>query len=146
MAKQKRTVRFPGQVRLGNKNGLKLKIPQIRQQAYEQYCAHLAKGKSQESFYFDHPDFDVTYKTMNKYILENPGEFPAIKKEKAQCQSFAHWENIIEDMIHGNKKAETALIQMVMRNKFGWDKENKENNSTFEPEVRVLLRKFDDLS
>lgn len=129
----------------GNTNGTKLKLPEIRQEAYQQYCAHLAKGKCQESFHFDHPEFTVSYKTMNKYILENPSEFPAIKKEIAETKSFAHWENIIDEMIHGTKKAETALIQMVMRNKFGWDKETKENKGNYEPEVRILLRKFDEL-
>lgn len=130
---------------MGNNYGTKLKSPEIRQDAYRQYCEHLAKGKSQESFYFDHPEFTVTYKTMNRYIAENPSEFPAIKKEIAEIKSFAHWENIIEEMIDGKKKAETALIQMVMRNKFGWDKENKDNNGNYEPEVRVLLKKFDEI-
>lgn len=127
----------------GNKNGLKLKMPEVRQMAYEQYCAHLAKGKSQESFYFEHPEFTVTYKTMNRYIKENPIEFPAIKKEVAEIKSFAHWEDIIEQMVHGNKKAETALVQMMMRNKFGWDKESQVTH-TFEPEARTLLKKLEE--
>ncbi len=106
----------------GNQFGVKLKDPEVRQLAFEQYCAHLARGKSQESFYFEHPEFTVSYKTMNRYIEENPEEFPAIKKEIARIKGFAIWEDIVEKSAKGENEAVTPSLQMVMRNKYGWDK------------------------
>lgn len=111
----------------GNKNGVKLKDPDLRQEAYRQYCEHLAEGYSQESFCFDHPQLTVTYKTMNRYIEENPLEFPPIQKEKAKLKGYKMWEGVAMDSAKGlNKDANTASLQMIMRNKYGWDKEDKE--------------------
>lgn len=106
----------------GNQAGLKLKDPDIRQMAFEAYCSHLATGKSEKSFCFEHEIFTVTYKTLNKYIEDNPGEFPSIKKEVAKIKGFAVWEEIVEKSAKGENEANTPSLQMVMRNKFGWDK------------------------
>lgn len=107
-----------------NKFGLKLKDPDVRQEAYKQYCDWLALGKSKEGWKFQHPELSCTHKTMEKYILANPDEFPIIKKEMAEADSFNIWEQRGIAMMTGQTKAETALYQMFMRNKFGWDKES----------------------
>lgn len=109
-----------------NKNGVKLKDPAIRQEAYRQYCAWIAQGKSKESFYFEHPEFTVCHKTIARYIDENPVEFPAIHKEIAECKSLEIWEQRgITMMLDKQVKSEPALFQMFMRNKFGWDREKR---------------------
>ena len=46
---------------IGNKNGIKLKDPDIRRIAYQSYCDHLAKGKSKRSWYFEHPELTCTW-------------------------------------------------------------------------------------
>jgi hypothetical protein len=108
----------------GNNYGTKLKHPDVRQEAYRQYCDYLAQGNSKEGWKFQHPEFSCTFKTMEKYIRENPLEFPIIKKDLAEADSFRVWEQRGISMLKGEMKAETALYQMFMRNKFGWDKDD----------------------
>lgn len=108
-----------------NKNGTKLKAPDIRQEAYKQYCDYLAKGLSKEGWYFEHPELTCTHKTMEKYIRENPLEFPPIQKEMAESKSYQVWEQRGIGMVQGlQEKCQPAIYQMFMRNKFGWDKES----------------------
>jgi hypothetical protein len=76
----------------GNNYGTKLKHPDVRQEAYRQYCDYLAQGNSKEGWKFQHPEFSCTFKTMEKYIRENPLEFPIIKKDLAEADSFRVWE------------------------------------------------------
>jgi hypothetical protein len=113
---------------LGNKNGVALKDPEIRQLAFKSYCDHLAKGKSIHSWYFEHGDYQCCYKTFKKY-LENTLEFPPLKLDCAYAKGYAEWEQIAEESAKGiNTRANTASLQMVLRNKFGWDKQEKEIN------------------
>ena len=108
---------------LGNKNGLKLKSPDLRQEAYESYCSHIARGKVKKSWYYEHPDASLTWETMEKYIRENESEFDPIKKKIAEAKGLMYWEGKVEEAAIGtNKDASIPGLQMVMRNKFGWDK------------------------
>lgn len=107
----------------GNSNGTKLKDPKVRQLAYESYCAHLAKGKSKRSWVFEHPQLTCTYQTIDKYI-EDEMEFSPIQIQSALSKGYAYWESVVEDGAIGkNQKVNPACLQMVMRNKFGWDKQ-----------------------
>lgn len=107
----------------GNENGVKLKDPDIRQEAYRQYCAHIAKGKSKRSFVFRHPDFSCHWQTLESYIKDKT-EFDPLQMELALCDGYYRWEQVVEDSAEGhNKDANTASLQMLMRNKFGWDKQ-----------------------
>lgn len=112
----------------GNKNGVKLKDADVRQQAFNSYCAHLAKGKSKRSWWFEHETLSCTCITMDKYIAENPTEFDPIKVEMAQTKGYYAWEEISEGSAKGENEANTASLQMVMRNKFGWDKKDKDDS------------------
>jgi hypothetical protein len=107
---------------LGNQNALKLSTPELKQEAYRQYCEHLSRGKARESWYFEHPDLSLTWETVEKYMKEDV-DFIPIKKKIATAKGFAYWENVVEDSAKGkNAKANTATLQMLMRNKYGWDK------------------------
>lgn len=118
----------PGGAPIGNKNGLKLKDPEVRQQAYKSYCEHLAKGKSKRSWCFEHPQLTCTWETLEKY-LENDLEFDPKHMKTALAKGYAKWEQIVEDGAVGtNQDVNPACLQMVMRNKFGWDKERAGNN------------------
>ena len=117
----------------GNKNGLKLKEPDVRQEAYRQYCAHLAKGKSKKSFVFKHPQLTCVYKTIDKYIEEDPVEFPPLHMQVAKSEGYAVWEEIAGQGAKGvNKEVSPPVLQMVMRNKFDWDRDlgKKEDHSS----------------
>jgi hypothetical protein len=109
----------------GNKNATKLKTPELKAEAYKQYCAHLARGKSKKSWCFEHPDLTLTFETMDKYIDGSVIDFPPIHKKVAETKGFAFWEQVVEDSAIGkNKDANTASLQMLMRNKYSWDKED----------------------
>ncbi len=110
----------------GNKNAKKLTTPELRQEAYRQYCEWIAKGECKEAWCFEHPELTLTSKTMEKYIKENPIEFPSLHKELAEAKSLAHWTSLGKDMMTSQQRCQPALYQMFMRNKFGWDKESAE--------------------
>jgi hypothetical protein len=127
LTKPKNTV---GKSHLGNTYGLAIKDPEVRQKAYKSLCEHLSKGLSYHSwFYEDEEGNSCVGKTMLSYIKGNPSEFPSIKKDVADAKGFAFWEGVLMDSATGkNKDASTASLQMIMRNKYGWDKEDKQEN------------------
>lgn len=112
---------------LGNKRGTKLKNPDVRQLAYDEYCKHIASGYPKEAFFFDHPDHSVSWKTMDRYISENPGEFPTIKMEQAKSARYKHWLGEGQTLMKGGYKNGSPVVwQTIMRNIFkdvGWDRE-----------------------
>lgn len=122
----------------GNRYGCKFdNNPEVLKDAYKDYCAHLAKGKHKKSWWYDKNGYECTWFTMEKYIAESKALDP-IKKEMAISQGLHIWEGICEESANGkNKKANTASLQMVMRNKFGWDKENKKEEEKYEKDEMV---------
>jgi|ERR1700759_622974 len=123
----------------GNTNRTALKEPEIRQQAYDEYCKWLEKGKSSRSFTFEHELYTCTGQTLEAYIKNNPTEFPAIKREIAMNKGLNRWESVVEDAADGkNKEASIPGLQMLMRNKYGWDKEEKKKEGADE-QVSALL-------
>lgn len=127
----------------GNQYAKKLVTPELRREAYEQYCQHVSEGYSRKSFTFHKGDFKVTWETIDKYMQESPEEFPPIHMQFAKAQGYKHWEKVVsESAIGKNLKANTASLQMIMRNKFDWDKETKSQN-TNEAEVRSLMNKLE---
>lgn len=129
---------------LNNKNNNKfekLKKLGLIEEAYESYCRHLETGKVRDSWYFDHPDLKLTAETLEKHMKENPIDFPAIKKQIAHAKGYAHWEDLVEQHAQGKNKCITPAIQMVMRNKFGWDKQTKEESrvpESFDAILKIL--------
>ena len=116
---------------LGNQYGLALKDPAIRQKAYYLFCAHLAQGKAIKSWWYeDEEGNECTWATMLSYIKNNPHEFDSVKKEIAETKGYNLWESVAEESAKGKNRANTASLQMVMRNKYGWDKEDKSKDST----------------
>lgn len=115
----------------GNLNRVAIKDEQVRQMAYASYCEHLSKGKSKKSWYFDneeYPNCRCTWETMEKYIKDT-SEFDPLKKKFAESKGYAHWESVVEDSAIGkNTKANTATLQMLMRNKYGWDKQTNKDS------------------
>ena len=108
----------------GNQFGVALKDPQIRQKAFKSFCDHLSTGKSVKSWYYeDELDNLCCWETMVSYINKFPHEFQSIKKKVAETKGFKHWEKVVEDVASGkNREGNVAALQMLMRNKYGWDK------------------------
>ena len=118
---RKKTDRPKG-AQVGNNNGLALKPPDVRQDAYLDYCAHLAEGRAKRGWFYDRNGFRCTWETMEKYIKDTL-EFDPLHKLKAESNGYNLWEGIVMQSAKGNnKEANTATLQMLMRNKYGWDR------------------------
>ncbi len=127
----------------GNQSAKKLKTPELKKDAYTQYCCWIATGNSKESWTFKHPKMSLTSKTMEKYIRESEVDFPPIHKEIAEAESLKIWEDRGLSMMLGQlEKCQPAIFQMFMRNKFGWDKENYGAKDTNEPLIRRIAKKW----
>lgn len=127
---------------LGNKFRQVLKTEELRKEAYRQYCNHLAQGYHQDSWYFEHPELTLCSESMEKYIKEYPQELAPINKRVAKAKGLKIWEKVVEDSAKGdNEKANTASLQMLMRNKFGWDKPEKDKQAS-DAEIRINLKEF----
>lgn len=108
----------------GNKNGVKLKTPELKKQAYESYCTYIATGGTKEAWVFEHPEISLTSETMEKYIANDPIAFEPIHKKLAEAKSYEHWLGLGKRMMLGQiEKCQPAIFQMFMRNKFDWDKD-----------------------
>jgi hypothetical protein len=98
-----------------------------RQDAYNSFCEHIAEGKDQRSWHYDVDGDTLTYVTMLTWLKENPDEFNPLKKSIAESISYGKWEAIVTESAKGqNTKANVATLQMVMRNKFGWDRRKED--------------------
>lgn len=116
----------------GNTNYLKLKKEDQQQAAYDAYCNWIASGRGIRGFVFECKDEEtdkiitITWQTVENYIKAKRFEFDPTKKEKAENLSYQVWEHMGVDMMNGKvPKCQPAIYQMMMRNKFGWDKEAK---------------------
>lgn len=114
---------------IGNQKAKKLTTKELREEAYRQYCEYIATGGTKEAWVFDHPTLSLTSKTMEKYIRESPSEFPPHHKERAEAKSYEQWITWGKQMMLGEiPKCQPVIFQMFMRNKFGWDKESRDND------------------
>lgn len=111
----------------GNKNGTKLKEPDYRQEAYKQYCQHLSEGYSKKSWCFRHPtdiNKSLTHRTMERYLEENPIEFPPFLMEMAINQGMKWFEDEGRKLMQGRyKNGSPEVWKTCMRNKYSWDKD-----------------------
>lgn len=122
---------------LGNDNAKKLKDKGTKDKVYKDYCDWLAKGKMAKSWYYESEELTLTYKTIENYISEDV-DFPPIKKEIAICKGYQIWESICEEGAKGERDVNTPMIQMLMRNKFGWDA--KEDKDTGNDDQIIIFR------
>lgn len=127
---------------------LSSKLPKLQklgleQEAYQSFCFHLADGGRKDTWHFEHEKLSLTFETMEKYIEENPSIFPAIKKKIAEAKGHRKWEKTVEEHALGRNECVTPALQMVMRNKFGWDKPDKsptEAPPQFDSQLQVLKK------
>jgi hypothetical protein len=129
----------------GNTFATKLKDADVRQEAYRQYCQHIAEGWPKEAFFFDHPTHSVCWKTMERYITENPEEFPPILMERAKSARYKHWFKEGQTLMKGGYERGSPVVwQTIMRNMFkdvGWDREQiSENNKSHVQRLADAIR------
>ena len=123
----------------GNQYHLSLDTPEIRQKAYRSFCAHLAKGRAIKSWSFKDDGYLCCWATLLSYIKKNPQEFDPIQRSVSESDGYSYWEGVTEASAIGeNKDANTASLQMIMRNKFGWDAKDKEDSTDKEPNSEAI--------
>lgn len=128
---------------VGKKNARKLKTDEQMTTVYKSYCDHLAAGKVKKSWFFDENGLTLTWETMEKYIANEPHNFDPQKKAAAVAKGMAHWESVVDASAAGeNQKANTATLQMLMRNKYGWDRSEDNSEENVEPYIKALARKW----
>lgn len=119
----------------GNDYNSKLKDPKLKELVYEQYLSHLSKGKAKESFVFehdDHPGFFILYEAIESHLKGE--ESGPIQIQAAIRKGYKKWEQVCEDSADGtNRQANTASLNMIMRNKFKWDKPKPDDHDSFIP-------------
>lgn len=132
--------------KLGNKNAVKLHTSELKQEAYRQYCKHLEDGNPKEAFCYDDPndpDLFITFQTMDKYIKEDPVEFPPIKMERALNKRYQHWFNEGKTIMKGGYPGGSPVVwQTIMRNIFKdqkWDAKDPEQPQTASEPTRVII-------
>jgi hypothetical protein len=114
----------------GNNYNKKLKDKATKDKVYKHYCEWIASGKSHKSWWYDKDGLQLTWESIETYIKEDNDLDPK-HKEMAVAMSFKIWEQLGYDMmVNKIEKCQPAIYQMMMRNKFGWDKleQNKEEN------------------
>jgi hypothetical protein len=115
----------------GNQFGDKLNHLQ-KQLAYKQYCEHISKGLSKEAWRYRDPqdnNLHLGWQTLEVYMKNNPEAFDTSQLEEAYADSRLFFEQTGLEMMTGtNSKGNAAIFQIFMRNKFGWDKDKKEED------------------
>ena len=132
----------------GNKYAEKLPTMELKKKAYDSYCAHIANGYPQKSWYFEEGELSITWMTLENYFKRYPelcveGQvFDPAKKQVARCKNYVGWFNVAKDSADGtNPKANTASLQMIMRNIHGWDKKQEDTKNVDDPsQLRDAIR------
>lgn len=112
---------------IGNNFAVKLKDKHTKYKVYKNYCDYLAKGKIAKYWYYEDETLTLTRETIEKYIKEDD-DFDPIKKEIAIAKGFQIWETICEDGAKADREVNTPTLQMVMRNKYGWDSKTEDTS------------------
>ena len=132
----------------GNQNRVAIRKdePEIRQEAFKQYCDHLASGQPKQSFFFEHPTHSICWKTMEKYIDDNPSEFPTLLIEGAKSKRYQHWLKEGETIMKGGYKNGSPVVwQTFMRNIFkdiGWDRREDAQSDELMAESKSILNQM----
>lgn len=126
----------------GNNNREKLTTPELRKKVFDHFCEHLKTGLSKECwFYEDETGLTMTLDGFDRYMREYRHEFDMDKYDAAFRKGMQYYENVGSEIAIGkNEKGNVAALQMIMRNKFGWDK--KKELPAIDPQ---LLENFSNL-
>jgi hypothetical protein len=114
---------------------------QFRDNAYRGFCQHIATGKAVESYVHAEGGAVASYRTILKW-MQDERTFPPEYKVIATSMGLGFWENVVAESALGiNTKANVASLQMLMRNKYGWDRRDDERK-TAEPEILASYEKL----
>ena len=134
---------FP-QAHPGNQFAKKLDTKELREEAYRQYCKHIADGYPKDCWRFKHPEVTLTWETMEKYIKNDPTEFDPEQKKMAEIDGRKSWIQKCMDSATGadEGKSNTASLQMCMRNIMGWDKRDTQVQNQYAIDVNLVMKRL----
>jgi hypothetical protein len=132
------TKRKPGRPR-NTKLAINTTIEDEYQQLFDSYITHLGKGKSVRSFVYRGYHLAGTWQLAEAIIKKFPDRFPKAHIDMAKAIGFGTWEEIVEQSAKGeNTKANTATLQMLMRNRYDWDKQGNVITEGIEEQLKQL--------
>nr|CAB4126388.1 hypothetical protein UFOVP88_37 [uncultured Caudovirales phage] len=130
---------------IGNEKAKKLKTPDLRKEAYRQFCEHIAQGYPIKAWSFKYGDLIMSWRCMLGYIKQHASELPPLHKEVAHSQGLKVWIDKgiknMERLKEDGKVFEPAIYQIMMRNMFGWDKEDQDKREV-KSEAETLLEEW----
>lgn len=114
-----------------------------QKQMFDSYLEHLARGKSARSFTFRGKHLTGMYQAAEALPKHFPERFKKIDIEIAKTLGFSKWEQVVADSAVGdNTRANTASLQMLMRNRYDWDRQGALNTDALEAEINRLTTFF----
>jgi len=130
----------------GNDYAAVLKDPEMRQRAFRSFCQHIADGYPIKAWSYREGNDGCIWRTMLKFIEQNPNDFHLFLKDEAHCLSYKKWFDkgvkLTDGLVKGNPSPQTYAL--MMRNMFKWDHDQKpETNST--AGLRELIQMHRDL-
>lgn len=127
----------------GNKNKTVLTTPELKKEAFKQYCDHLAAGFPKRTWTFKHPTLSLGMRSMENYIKNYPIDFPISQVEIALAKGENKWIEMGMNMMLGKieGKVQPAIFQIMMRNIYKWDREDLQHK-TVKTEAELLLRSW----
>lgn len=118
--------------------------PKDRQKVFKAFCAWLASGKMKKSFYYEDDKISVSWQPIRRYMKLFPEDMPPEPLEIAKAKGIGYWEEEVAKAAVGkNRHANPACLQMILRNKCGWDKpgvcvdDDEDDNKKVDPFVEV---------
>lgn len=118
--------------------------PSSYKQEYDQRLIDwMASGRSAETFGVD---IGVSKDTVFRWIREHPTFSDAYKQAKDASLKFFEdksLKHLVE--VPQGEKINTALYQMIMRNRFGWDKKTPEEKEKEHKQKEKLIGLLADL-
>lgn len=129
--------------KLRNEDAVKLNSDELLIEAFNSYCLHIEKGSTKESWYFEKDGKSIcTHQTIEKYIDSRSDVLCSSQYNSSVAKGIKRWSGVVADSAQGvNRKANTASLQMYMRNVYGWDTKGDVENKAAE-EKRAELKVF----
>lgn len=128
------------------------KTPELRAQAFEAYCHHVAQGYLKESFCWESEDKQgrATYRSVKNIIEKHSEDLSLLLLDFAESKNLFFWEKLGMDIATGgNPKGEGWVWANNMFNRFksqlGWRLSDK-SEEKHDPEAKVKEGKMEELA
>jgi len=120
----------------GHKYNLKYKTPKARKAVFQEYCAHVARGRHVHSF----PPLALT--SIQRYFKEYPEDFVQEEFESAKRSGENWFEDIAERAIMGEiPNFNASVFIFSLKNKYGWRDNHVDDSKAETPIININVPK-----